>query len=104
MWVTDTLSIGDVRCYREFPIRVAYDRDLGGDVTLEIDVAQIGEGRDERIARTEEVGGRATSTRFVWSYIVRMPRTVTREEEAVAWLRRTFAAIFRVAFASSSRR
>ena len=102
MWVTFTLSVGDGRRLRRFPIRVAYDRELGNDVTLEIDVEEIGTSRDERIERTEAAGGRATATRFGWSYIVRAPRSLADEASVVEWLRSTFWSVIRLAYGVES--
>jgi hypothetical protein len=94
MWVTFTLVVGDGKYLRKFPIRANYDRALGHDVTLEIDVEDIGTNRDERIARTEEVGGRASNTRFGWSYLIRAPRAIEDESELLEWIRATFRSIF----------
>jgi hypothetical protein len=98
MWVTSTLTIGEGKYLRRFPIRVTYDRELGHDVTLEIDLEDIGLTRDERIERTEEVGGRAMSTRFGWSYVLRAPREIEDEEQILDWLRQAFWKVFRRAY------
>ena len=98
MWVSSTLAIGAGRHLRRFPIRVTYDRELGHDVTLEIDLEEIGETRDERIERTEAAGGRAAASRFGWSYVIAAPRSLEDEESVLAWLRRTFWVVFRLAY------
>jgi hypothetical protein len=98
MWVSSTLSIGEGRHLRRFPIRVTYDRELGHDVTLEIDLEEIGATRDERIERTEAAGGRAAASRFGWSYVIAAPRSLEDEESVLAWLRRTFWVVFRLAY------
>ena len=98
MWVSNTLTIGEGKYLRRFPIRVTYDRELGHDVTLEIDLEDIGLTRDERILRTEEVGGRAMSTRFGWSYVLRAPREIKDEDQILEWLRTAFWKIFRIAY------
>jgi hypothetical protein len=98
MWVICTLSIGEGRHTRRFPVRVTYDRELGHDVTLEIDLEEIGATRDERIERTEAAGGRASQTRFGWSYVLDAPRSLDTEESILEWLRRSFWTIFRLAF------
>jgi hypothetical protein len=99
MRTTFVLSIGEGRNLRSFPIRVTYNRALGFDVTLEIDLEQIGPTREDQISRTESIGGRARSTRFGWSFTVLCPREIDGEDGAVQWLRQTFRTIFRLAYA-----
>jgi hypothetical protein len=77
---------------------VTYDRELGHDVTLEIDLEEIGATREERIERTEAAGGRATATRFGWSYVVRAPRALEDEASILDWLRKIFWVVFRLAY------
>ena len=91
--------VGEGRNLRSFPIRVTYNRALGFDVTLEIDLEQIGPTREEQISRTESIGGRARSTRFGWSFTVLCPREIDGEDGTVQWLRQTFRTIFRLAYA-----
>lgn len=98
MWVSSTLSIGEGRHLSRFPIRVTYDRDLGHDVTLEIDLEEIGATRDGRIARTEAAGRPAAASRLGWSYVIAAPRFLEDEESVLAWLRRTFWVVFRLAY------
>ena len=98
MRTTFVLSIGDGRNRRSFPIRVTYNRALGFDVTLEIEVEEIGPDREERISRTEAIGGRARSTRFGWSYTVLCPREIADEDRTIQWLRKIFREIFRLAY------
>jgi hypothetical protein len=98
MWVTCTLAVGTGRQMRRFPIRVSYHRELGHDVTLEIDLEEIGTTREEQIERTELAGGRATSTRFGWSFVVHAPRTLDDEASVLDWLRQAFMSILRLAY------
>lgn len=100
MRATFTLSVGTGIYRRSFPIRVTYYRYLGNDVTVEIDLEQIGASRDERIFRTEELGGRALNTRFGWAFVLLAPRDLEEEDAVVAWLERTFRSIFRLAYAT----
>lgn len=98
MWVTYTLSVGEGKNLRTFPIRVVYDRELGHDVRIEIDLEAIGQSRDEQINRTEEVGGRPTNTRFGYSFLIAMPREIVDEKGTVEWLRAIFYKIFQAAY------
>lgn len=95
---TYTLTIGHDRYERSFPIRAAYQRTLGYDVTLEIDLGQIGLTPEERAARTDELGGRTTSTRFGWSHTLRVPREIDDEDGVIAWLEDAFRGVFRLAY------
>jgi len=97
-WVTYTLTIGEGKHLRSFPIKVVYDRETGHDVRVEIDLEQIGTSLDEQVFRTEEVGGLATNTRFGYSFLIAMPKDVAGEDGAVEWLRQVFFKIFRAAY------
>ena len=100
MRATFTLSVGAGLYRRSFPIRVTYYRDLGNDVTIEVDLEQVGTNRDERIMRTEELGGRALNTRFGWTFLLLAPRDLEQEDDVVVWLEQAFRAIFSLAYSS----
>jgi hypothetical protein len=100
MWVRFTISVGTGKYRRSFPLTVNYYRARGHDVTLEIDLLDIGEDRDQRIFRTEEVGGRVYNTRFGYFFVLQAPRDLRDESTVVEWLNRSFVADFQAAYAA----
>ena len=100
MWVRFTISVGSGKYRRSFPLTVTYYRARGHDVTLEIDLLDIGEDRDQRIFRTEEVGGRVYNTRFGYFFVLQVPRDLRDEASVVDWLNRSFVAVFQAAYAA----
>jgi hypothetical protein len=97
MWLRFTLSFGESSYQRTFPVTITYHREPTREVTLEIDLYEIGPDKDSRYLRTEKAGGKPETTIFGHSYKLMAPKQL-EGLELVRWLETSFKSIFRLAY------
>ncbi len=91
------LSFGDGRYRRTFPVSVNYSREPTREVSLEINLYEIGQDKDKRHFRTEKAGGRVDATIYGYRYLLTPPSKLD-SAELVKWLETSFKSIFKLAY------
>lgn len=97
MWLRFVLSFGESSYQRTFPVTITYHREPTREVTMEIDLYEIGSDKDSRYLRTEKAGGKAETTIFGHTYRMTAPKEL-EGVELVRWLESSFKSIFRLAY------
>ena len=95
-WVRFTLSFGEGKYQRRFPIYVVYQREPQFATLVKIDLFEIGKTHQTRIGRMEQLNIGWLESRF--GYYVTMPRSIAEHQHVVKWLKHAFTRIFPKAY------
>lgn len=95
MIFTFTFGYGQYR--RSFPLTVGYYREPRREVSISIDLYEIGSDKDSRYFRTERAGGRVERTLSGFNYTL-SPPAGTEGIMLLKWLDNSFKSIFRIAY------
>lgn len=91
-WVRFTLSFGEGKYRRRFPIYVVYQREPQFAALVKIDLFEIGKTHQTRIGYMEQLNIGWLESRF--GYFVTMPRSISEHQHVVKWLKHAFTRIF----------
>ncbi len=92
-----TFAFGYRQYRRSFPLTVGYYREPRREVSISIDLYEIGPDKDSRHFRTERVGGRVERTLSGFNYTL-SPPSGTEGVMLLKWLDQSFKNIFKVAY------
>lgn len=92
-----TLSFGYGQYRRSFPLTVGYYREPRREVSVSIDLYEIGSDKDSRYFRTERAGGRVERTLSGFNYTL-TPPAGTEGVMLLKWLDHSFKSIFKLAY------
>lgn len=92
-----TFAFGYKQYRRSFPLTVGYYREPRREVSISIDLYEIGPDKDSRHFRTERVGGRVERTLSGFTYTL-SPPSGTEGVALLKWLDQSFKNIFKVAY------
>lgn len=95
-WVRFTLSFGEGKYRRRFPIYVVYQREPQFATLVKIDLFEIGKTHQTRIGYMEQLNIGWLESRF--GYYVTMPRSIAEHQHVVKWLKHAFTRIFPKAY------
>lgn len=96
LWVRFTLSFGEGKYQRRFPICVIYQREPQLATLVKIDLFEIGKTHQTRIGHMEQLNIGWLEHQF--GYFVTMPRSITEGTHIVKWLKHAFTRIFPAAY------
>lgn len=97
MWMRFSLSFGEGRYMRTFPVNVIYTREPNREVAMEINLYEISDDPDKRHMQTEKAGGKVETSIFGKFYTLKPPSEL-EGIELLQWLERSFKNIFRLAY------
>ncbi len=92
LWIRFTLSFGEGKYQRRFPIFVIYQREPQLATLVKIDLFEIGKTHQTRIGHMEQLNIGWLEHQF--GYFVTMPRSITEPNQMVKWLKHAFIRIF----------